>query len=656
MCPRLPLGLQRSRLPQRATVAAPRPGFADLMAAFEAAPNDRARSALLLDVARRVSPLDAADRTDANRVLGCTAQVWLASSVEPGTGALRLRAGADSALHAGLANVVLSALDGLAPEAVLAFDASALAALGARWGSLTASRTNGLAALLGAARAAASRALGHPAFPSLLVSARGVAARGAYAEAQAAYLDPAPEAVQALADALAASRVGVVAHFYMDPEVQGVLAAAARAWPHIAISDSLVMADRAVAMARAGCRAVAVLGVDFMAENVRAMLDEAGHQDVRVLRMDAGAIGCSLAEAAEGAAYSAFLARAAAHPSPALHVVYINTSLRTKARAQAAVPTLTCTSSNVVASVLGAFAAVPGVHVWYGPDAYMGRNVRALLAVLAAGPDEAVRAVHAQHSARSVADALPRFHSFQDGMCVVHHMFGAGVCQRVAADYGDAYLAAHFEVPGEMFELALAASRRGAGVVGSTSNILDFIVAKVREEAAAAEPRPKLQFVLGTETGMVTAIVRAVRAELERLPGLGELQVEIVFPVSPDAITTPEQERGAGSASLTLPGGVSLIPGPAGGEGCSSSGGCASCPYMKMNTLSALLDVCSALRDPAREAQLARHEPVPYTEKVAGRSVASLGCETILHMRDFQKEGRLSERLVADVLARKRRA
>ncbi|RMZ57037.1 hypothetical protein APUTEX25_002269, partial [Auxenochlorella protothecoides] len=597
--------------PLQATVAAPRPGFADLMAAFEAAPNDRARSALLLDVARRVSPLDAADRTDANRVLGCTAQVWLASSVEPGTGALRLRAGADSALHAGLANVVLSALDGLAPEAVLAFDASALAALGARWGSLTASRTNGLAALLGAARAAASRALGHPAFPSLLVSARGVAARGAYAEAQAAYLDPAPEAVQALADALAASRVGVVAHFYMDPEVQG---------------------------------------------NVRAMLDEAGHQDVRVLRMDAGAIGCSLAEAAEGAAYSAFLARAAAHPSPALHVVYINTSLRTKARAQAAVPTLTCTSSNVVASVLGAFAAVPGVHVWYGPDAYMGRNVRALLAVLAAGPDEAVRAVHAQHSARSVADALPRFHSFQDGMCVVHHMFGAGVCQRVAADYGDAYLAAHFEVPGEMFELALAASRRGAGVVGSTSNILDFIVAKVREEAAAAEPRPKLQFVLGTETGMVTAIVRAVRAELERLPGLGELQVEIVFPVSPDAITTPEQERGAGSASLTLPGGVSLIPGPAGGEGCSSSGGCASCPYMKMNTLSALLDVCSALRDPAREAQLARHEPVPYTEKVAGRSVASLGCETILHMRDFQKEGRLSERLVADVLARKRRA
>ena len=57
---------------------------------------------------------------------------------------------------------------------------------------------------------------------------------------------------------------------------------AAERWPHIHISDSLVMADRAVAMAEAGCRAVCVLGVDFMSENVRAILDEAGHRDVQV--------------------------------------------------------------------------------------------------------------------------------------------------------------------------------------------------------------------------------------------------------------------------------------------------------------------------------------------------------------------------------------
>ena len=65
-------------------------------------------------------------------------------------------------------------------------------------------------------------------------------------------------------------------------QVQGVLTTAAAEWPHIHISDSLVMADRAVAMAEAGCRAVCVLGVDFMSENVRAILDEAGHRDVAV--------------------------------------------------------------------------------------------------------------------------------------------------------------------------------------------------------------------------------------------------------------------------------------------------------------------------------------------------------------------------------------
>ena len=66
------------------------------------------------------------------------------------------------------------------------------------------------------------------------------------------------------------------------PQVQGVLAAAGESWPHIHISDSLVMADAAVKMAQAGCTSIAVLGVDFMSENVRAILDEAGLQHVKV--------------------------------------------------------------------------------------------------------------------------------------------------------------------------------------------------------------------------------------------------------------------------------------------------------------------------------------------------------------------------------------
>ena len=68
--------------------------------------------------------------------------------------------------------------------------------------------------------------------------------------------------------------------------------------------------------------------------------------------MDSADIGCSLAEAAETPTYHQYLAQAADTGKPAMHVVYINTSLKTKAQAHAVVPTITCTSSNVVQTVL----------------------------------------------------------------------------------------------------------------------------------------------------------------------------------------------------------------------------------------------------------------------------------------------------------------
>lgn len=75
--------------------------------------------------------------------------------------------------------------------------------------------------------------------------------------------------------------------------------------------------------------------------------------------MTSADIGCSLAEAAESAEYTSYLQEAAQTPN-SLHVVYINTSLRTKATAHSLVPTITCTSSNVVQTVLQAFAQVCG--------------------------------------------------------------------------------------------------------------------------------------------------------------------------------------------------------------------------------------------------------------------------------------------------------
>ena len=172
------------------------------------------------------------------------------------------------------------------------------------------------------------------------------------------FLEPDAAAVDALVAELSSKNIGIVAHFYMDPQVQGVLMAAKAKYPHVFISDSLVMADAAVKMVEAGCTSVMVLGVDFMSENVRAILDDAGHGDAKVYRMAAEDIGCSLAEAAQGDAYYNYLEQAQG-VTDAVHIIYINTALDTKARANALVPTITCTSSNVVQTVLQAAYQVP---------------------------------------------------------------------------------------------------------------------------------------------------------------------------------------------------------------------------------------------------------------------------------------------------------
>ncbi len=468
-------------------------------------------------------------------------------------------------------------------------------------------------------------------FPSLLLRADGVAAQGAFAEAQAAFLDPDPATVTRLRALLAAGEVGVVAHFYMDAELQGALLATK--WSRLHISDSLVMADRAVAMAQAGARAIVVLGVDFMSENVRAVLDAAGFDKVPVYRVAAEPIGCSLAAAAEAPAYAAYLRKAAQTPN-SLHVVYINTSLRTKAFAQSIVPTITCTSSNVIQTVLETFAEQPEAHVWFGPDTYMGQNLRVLFESLAGLDDAAIAAVHPRHTRASVAALLPRFHYFEQGNCVVHHMFGGEVVARVRADYPTAHVTAHLEVPGEMFALALAAQREGRGVVGSTSDILGYITRQVRAAGERSSAPSHLQFVLGTEAGMITAIVHAVREQLRAHP---QVAVEIVFPVAEGAVPAP------GDADLPQ------VPGVAGGEGCSTAGGCATCPYMKMNSLDALMAVLERVATPAA---LAAFSPRVYREPIAGRTIAELGELPIRHMRDFQKSGRLPPALVEDMRSR----
>lgn len=472
-------------------------------------------------------------------------------------------------------------------------------------------------------------------FPSLLITEDAFVPQGSFAEAQAEFLSPDPEVVRELDALLSGKKIGVVAHFYMDPELQGVLSACE--WPHVGISDSLKMADAAIEMVEGGCEHIVVLGVDFMSENARAMLDAAGHAGVPLYRATADPIGCSLAEGAEARAYGAYLTEAA-RQERALHVIYINTSLRTKGKAHALVPTITCTSSIVVNTVLTAFAQIPDVHVYFGPDTYMGHNLVTLFTSLAELGDGTIEALHPEHDRASVMDLLGRFHVFEQGICIVHHMFGDDVARRVREDYPDAFVAAHLEVPGEMFSIALERQRANdGGVAGSTGDILGFIERKVNE-ALPRGGNETLRFVLGTEAGMITSIVNGVRALLRASPGSG-VEVEIIFPVASEAITrAPGTELG-------------VVPGVSGGEGCTTAGGCATCPYMKMNSLDALLTVVRTVG--VADDDLVPNHPHEYVELIAGRAAADIGSEPILHMRDLQRSGRLPDALVADVKGRR---
>jgi quinolinate synthase len=465
-------------------------------------------------------------------------------------------------------------------------------------------------------------------FPCLRIDASGISARGSFAATQAAVLDPDPALVRELAARLQRTNTGVVAHYYMDPELQGVLHALA--WPHVHVSDSLLMADRAVSMAMAGVDALIVLGVDFMSENVRALVSSAvPGRAVRVLRAREAAISCSLAEAAESRAYAAFLHEAARARAP-LHVVYINTSLRTKANAAARIPTITCTSSSVVKTVLAAAAERPDLDLYFGPDTYMGENLQRLFTHMSKQSPAEIARLHPAHDEASLRRLLERFHHFEHGNCIVHHMFGSELVCEVAALYEAEPIdvTAHLEVPSEMFELALRASREGRGVVGSTSDILDHVRRRVANARTGT-----LRFVLGTEAGMVSALVRAVRSLLEE-PDHRAVAVEILFPVAREAVTTTSDPI------------VPVVPGVSGGEGCSTAGGCATCPYMKMNSLEALEDVLDALerRD---DGVLAAHEPRSFAdERIGSTSVAELGTVPIMHMRDFVRTGRLPEGLL----------
>lgn len=485
-------------------------------------------------------------------------------------------------------------------------------------------------------------------FPSIIIGSNGVVSpHGVFAEVQAQFLTPDNYTVRTLSDNMKKANIGVVAHYYMDAEIQGVLHAIqkqeefAGKKSRIAIADSLAMCNFALEMCKSGVSAISCLGVDFMAESVAAIIDRNGFGHIPVYRASSKSIGCSLAESAETMSYRIWLQKGIDQNSKSLHVVYINTSLETKAISNSIIPTITCTSSNVMSTLLQASAEVPDIRILYGPDTYMGSNLITMLtSFLDAEWDDAkiARELHPQHNRESIVRLRNNIDVYPNGNCVVHHMFGNEVVNLVKKNYDDAFITAHLEVPGEMFEIAMKKSLEGKGVVGSTSDILKFISNKVLDCVNEYKNNQtlitrRLKFILGTEAGMVTSIVRSIQ-DILKCSGCNMIETEIVFPVSSEAV------MGINDSTL------GVVPSISNGEGCSVSGGCATCPFMKMNDLDALSDVVQMVID--NNTDLKSYLP---PERIFGKMInevnaVDLGSEPVMFMRHFMKDKIMPEALI----------
>ncbi|MNJ39194.1 Cysteine desulfuration protein SufE [compost metagenome] len=127
--------------------------LAELVEEFDLLGDWEGRIEYVIDLGKDLPPLPEAARTEANKVPGCAAQVWL--STEARDGRLFFDADSDSALSKGNIALLLRLYSGRLPAEILGFDArAALDRLGLP-SALTRQRANGLNSMVGRIREAA---------------------------------------------------------------------------------------------------------------------------------------------------------------------------------------------------------------------------------------------------------------------------------------------------------------------------------------------------------------------------------------------------------------------------------------------------------------------------------------------------------------------
>ena len=132
----------------------------DLTAEFELLGDWEERYRYVIELGRELSPLDDAERSEANKVRGCASQVWLVT--EPlADGRVHFRGDSDAHIVRGLIAILLRLYADRTPAEILAFDAPAAFANLGLSGALSTQRSNGLASMVARVRRDAE-ALGQP--------------------------------------------------------------------------------------------------------------------------------------------------------------------------------------------------------------------------------------------------------------------------------------------------------------------------------------------------------------------------------------------------------------------------------------------------------------------------------------------------------------
>ena len=129
----------------------------DLIDNFELLGDWEERFRYIIELGRKVPPMDPADQVDGNRVHGCQSTVWMTAGLSDTTPAtLVVSADSDAHIVKGLIAVLMIIFGGKQPREVLAIDAEAIFKQLDLGDHLSPTRRNGLYAMVDRIRALAA--------------------------------------------------------------------------------------------------------------------------------------------------------------------------------------------------------------------------------------------------------------------------------------------------------------------------------------------------------------------------------------------------------------------------------------------------------------------------------------------------------------------